>query len=199
MTSSFTLPGDEALYDAEGGRKYICAIEHRRFLDAANRAEPATRAFCRLLAFTGCRISEALSLTPARLDDGTQRVIFLTLKRRKRVFRSVPIPRALMSELHGLCAGHAPDAPLWSWTRQTAWRHVKAAMAMAGIAGSQATPKGLRHGFGVANAEHNVPPALTRRWMGHASLETTAIYQQVMGREELAFARRIWKHDGRER
>lgn len=54
-------------------------------------------------------------------------------------------------------------------------------------------PKGLRHGFGVANAEENVPMATTQKWLGHARLETTAIYQQAVGREEHAFARRLWR------
>jgi hypothetical protein len=29
--------------------------------------------------------------------------------------------------------------------------------------------------------------------MGHAKLETTAIYQQAAGREERALARRLWR------
>jgi integrase len=70
---------------------------------------------------------------------------------------------------------------------------VKSVMAAAGIKGTQATAKGLRHGFGIANAEKNIAPALTQRWMGHARLETTAIYQHVTGREERAFAARLWR------
>jgi len=54
-------------------------------------------------------------------------------------------------------------------------------------------PKGLRHGFGVANAEQNVPMATTQKWLGHAKLETTAVYQQAVGREENAFAQRLWR------
>jgi integrase len=66
-------------------------------------------------------------------------------------------------------------------------------MAAAGIKGAHAMPKGLRHGFGVANAEGNVPMPTTQKWLGHKKLETTAIYQQAVGREEEALARRIWR------
>ena len=66
-------------------------------------------------------------------------------------------------------------------------------MAEAGIRGPQATPKGLRHSFGIANAEENIPPGLTKRWMGHARLETTVLYQHAVGREERAFAKRLWR------
>jgi integrase/recombinase XerD len=182
------------LFDVSGGRKYLCASEVPRFLDAARRADLATGAFCCLLAFTGCRLSEALAVTPAQLDPETGRVIFRTLKRRKRAFRAVPVPPDLMGALRRIAKDRPRDASLWGWCRQTAWRHVKRVMDAAGIAGAHATPKGLRHGFGVANAEENVPMATTQKWLGHAKLETTAIYQQAVGREEHAFARRLWRN-----
>ncbi len=182
-----------ALFDDSGGRKYVCSSELPRFLDAARRGDVATDVFCRLLAYTGCRLSEALALTSANLDAETGRVVFRTLKRRRRVFRAVPVPAELMGALRRIGRDQPRDAPLWHWCRQTAWRRVKAVMDTAGIAGPQATPKGLRHGFGVANAEGNVPMATTQKWLGHAKLETTAIYQQSVGREEHAFARRLWR------
>jgi integrase len=182
-----------ALFDNAGGRKYVCGRELPRFLDAAHKADAATCAFCCLLAYTGCRLSEALALTPAQLDAETGRVVFRTLKRRRQIFRAVPVPPALMAALCRIGREQPPDARLWRWCRQTAWRRVKAVMNSADIRGSQATPKGLRHGFGVANAEGNVPMATTQKWLGHAKLETTAIYQQAVGREEHAFARRLWR------
>lgn len=185
--------GVARLFDTEGQRKYLCASERRRFIDAAARMDAEGRAFCWLLAYSGCRISEALAVSSARLDVETGRVIFLTLKRRKRVFRAVPVPPELMAALRTLARGKTPDAPLWNWCRQTAWRRVKTAMRAAGVTGPRATAKGLRHGFGIANAEHNIPPALTQRWMGHARLETTSIYIHAIGREERAFAKRLWR------
>ena len=181
------------LFDATGGRKYVCASEWRRFIAAAERADDRTRAFALLLAYSGCRISEALALTGGQLDAETNRVMLQTLKRRRQVFRAIPVPVELMATLARLARGKACGKRLWPWCRQTAWRRVKRLMMEAGIRGAQATAKGLRHGFGVANAEANVPPALTQRWMGHARLETTAIYQQVVGREERSFARRVWR------
>ena len=57
---------------------------------------------------------------------------------------------------------------LWSWSPVTAWRHVKAVMQMAGIKGMQASPKGLRHGFGVVAVQARIPLNLVQRWLGHA-------------------------------
>ncbi|MBI1262769.1 MAG: tyrosine-type recombinase/integrase [Rhizobiales bacterium] len=182
-----------SLFDETGGRKYLCGSELPRFLEAARHADVETCTFCCLLAFTGCRISEALALTSAQLDGETGRVVFRTLKRRRQLFRAVPVPPELMAALRRMGGDGPDDAPLWRWCRQTAWRRVKAVMDSASIDGPQAMPKGLRHAFGVANAEENVPMATTQKWLGHARLETTAIYQQAVGREERAFARRLWR------
>lgn len=184
--------GAASLFDEGGRRKYTTRTERLRFLVAARSADPATAALCELLVHTGCRISEALEVSPSRLDVGTGRVIFRTLKRRRLVFRAVPIPADLIEALDRLAIGREPEEPLWLWCRQTAWRRVKTVMAACGITGAHAMPRGLRHGFGIANAEENVPPGLTRRWMGHARLETTAIYQDAVGQEEQAFAKRLW-------
>jgi integrase/recombinase XerD len=181
------------LMNGDGRRKYLCASELPRFLGAANKADVAIKLFCHLLAFTGCRISEALSVTPLHLDAETGRVTFRTLKRRSVVFRTVPVPPEFMTALRRQARRLPPDSRLWQWSRQTAWRHVKTVMDAAKIAGPQAMPKGLRHGFGVANAEENVPMPTTQKWLGHAKLETTAVYQDAAGREEVAFARRLWR------
>jgi site-specific recombinase XerD len=44
-----------------------------------------------------------------------------------------------------------------AWSRTTAWRRVQEVMRSAGIAGAQASPQGLRHGFGVAAVQADVP------------------------------------------
>lgn len=184
--------GCAALFDPAGRRKYLTYGERSRFLKEAAVADAETAALAQLLAHTGCRVSEALELTPGRLDAGTCSVVFRTLKRRRVVFRAVPVPEHLMKQLMMLAERRQPEERLWSWCRQTAWRHVKRLMAASDVRGAQAMPKGLRHGFGIANAEHNVPAALTRIWMGHARIETTAIYQHAVGEEERAFAKRLW-------
>lgn len=182
-----------ALFNDVGARKYLCASEIPRFLGATVTEDADTRAFCWLLVCTGCRLSEAISLTPAQLDADARRVILRTLKRRKIVYRAVPVPETVMRQLLALASDLSAEERIWRWCRQTAWRRVKAVMRSASIEGAHAMPKGLRHAFGVANAEKNVPMATTQKWLGHAKLETTAIYQQAVGHEETAFAERLWR------
>jgi integrase len=82
--------------------------------------------------------------------------------------------------------------PLWDFGRTTAWKHVIAVMKAAGVKGPQATPKGLRHGFGIAAIQAGIPLNLLQRWLGHAQLTTTAIYANAVGPEERNIAARMW-------
>ena len=51
------------LFNAEGRRLYFTEDERRAFMAAAAKARHEVR-FCAVLHATGCRISEALALTP---------------------------------------------------------------------------------------------------------------------------------------
>lgn len=90
----------------------------------------------------------------------------------------------------------ANEFRLWPMSRQTGWRLVKRLMATASVVPSAAMPKGLRHGYAVAALQALVPAPLVQRWLGHASLRTTAIYSDVAGDEEQSFARRMWQASG---
>lgn len=192
-----------SLFAQSGGRKYLNASERRRFFESAQRLPPRERLFCLTLAWSGARISEILALTPAAIDIDSGVACIETLKRRKRgIVRQVPLPDNLLRDLDRVFRlrrrqrdPQLATERLWSWSRTTAWRHIKAIMTEAGIFGAPAMPKGLRHGFGVGAFQANVPPHLVQRWLGHASLRTTAIYADVLGPEERAFAARMWDAD----
>ena len=51
------------------GRKYLTAIERQRFVEVAETDPiPAVQTFTLVLAYTGCRISEALALRHCDVD-----------------------------------------------------------------------------------------------------------------------------------
>jgi integrase len=185
---SFMQIGQWQVHDGTGRRKYVSYDECRRFLAAADRLRPELRALAYVLAYTGCRISEALSLGPHRVDIEDGALVFQTLKRRRTLFRRVLVPRRLLEMLLDL----PPGERFWPIHRATAWRHIKEAMDAAGISGPMATCKGLRHGFGMHAAACGIPPNLIGKWLGHASLSTTAIYLDAVGAEERGFAERMW-------
>ena len=87
------------LHDSEGKRKYLNPAERVAFREATERTPREVQTFCLVLYYTGCRISEALALTPDRIDFEEGTLTFETLKRRKQVFRSVPVPHSLLQAL----------------------------------------------------------------------------------------------------
>jgi integrase/recombinase XerD len=111
------------------------------------------------------------------------------------------VPPALLEALdlvHGLRElqarrGQGRGVRLWPWSRMTGWRAVHRIMQAAGLEGPQASPKGLRHGLGVAAVSAGIPLNLVQKWLGHAQLTTTAIYADAVGAEEQDIARRMWE------
>jgi len=191
-----------SLYTATGQRKYLTPSERARFIAAANACPRAElRTLCLTLAYTGCRISETLALTASAVEAEAGFVAIRSLKKRRRVavIREVPVPANLINvldEVHHLSERSANER-LWPLSRSRAWQLVKAVMCEAGIGGGvHATPKGLRHGFGIHAIRSGVPINLVQRWLGHARMETTAIYLQAMGDEERAIAARMWAVSG---
>lgn len=182
------------MFDLQGNRKYLNSTERDAFRKSASVLnELAEKTFCLTLLHTGCRISEALNVTCSRVDVSEKALIFETLKRRKqRIFRAVPIPDSLVRALQRLTKGKKPSDRIWTISRTTAWRVVKQRMSHAGITGTKACPKGLRHGFAICALTVKIPLTTVKKWLGHARLETTEIYTEALGDEERALARRMW-------
>ena len=194
--------GPRDLFTSDGKRKYLTAEERERFLATAQEhPRGEVRSFCEVMAFTGCRISEALALTPSSVDLSAKGITFKTLKQREAVrYRTVPIPESLIDTLDLVHAirkarrskSKAASAPLWTWKRNQAYKHIAAVMKKAGIKGPHATPKGLRHCFGVIAATETRNPRLVQKWLGHRDLNTTMIYMDAVGEQERELAERMW-------
>jgi len=190
-----------SLFSSTGARKYLSSAERRRFQITVANLASRERLFCETLLWSGGRVSEILALVPDAIDLDNGSIALITLKRRKRgVIRQVPLPRSTIRELsrefqvrESQLASEGARDRLWPWSRTTAWRLIKRVMSAAGVAGIAASPKGLRHTFGVSAFQGNVPPHLVQRWLGHASLRTTTIYGDVSGKEERQFASRMWR------
>ena len=189
------------LFNTDGKRKYLTQDEQDRFLKAASDLDRAeVRTFCMTLAYTGCRISEALALTVERVDLSAQSVRFRTLKQRgKVIYRAVPVPDNYLDAMklvHSIQKRQklkqGKDALLWDFKRTMAHYHVKSVMKAAEIDGLHASAKGLRHGFGVRLAQKTRNPRLIQKLLGHQSLETTAIYMDLVGEEERAEVLAAW-------
>jgi integrase/recombinase XerD len=185
-----------SLYTPSGQRKYLTAGERARFLQAAKDcARAELRTLCLTLAYTGCRISEALALTPAKVEREAGFIAIRSLKKRNGgvVIREVPVPTGLLHELSQVHERTNRTEQLWPLSRTWAWQQIKRTMHEAAISdGPHQTPKGLRHSFGIHAIRSGVPLNLVQRWLGHASMTTTAIYLDALGEEEREIAARMW-------
>ena len=186
----FAPIGSWQVLDEKGRRKYVSAMERARFLLAIDREPPPIRALGYVLVHTGCRVSEALNVEGQHLDAEGVRITFRTLKRRKLVFRTVPVPASVIEMV--LALKPIAERRIWPMHRATAYRYVKRAMIAARVEGPMACCRGLRHGYGILAASSQVPPSLITKWLGHANAATTAIYLDAVGWEERAFASRMW-------
>ncbi|MDT8873480.1 tyrosine-type recombinase/integrase [Komagataeibacter rhaeticus] len=138
------------LFDRDGSRKYLTVAERARFLRAAEQAPREARTLCMTLAWSGCRLSEAIALTADRVDLAGGVLVFATLKKRQDgIYRAVPVPPSLLEALdlvHGIREaqrrrGRGSAARLWPWSRMTGWRAVHAVMDAAGLSGPAASPR----------------------------------------------------------
>ena len=66
-------------------------------------------------------------------------------------------------------------------------------MCNASLAGPQASPRGLRHSFGVTAVQRGVPLTSIVAVLGHADVSTTAIYTTVIGAEHRELVSRVWE------
>lgn len=195
------------LYDDTGSRLYLNADERADFLAAARKRPPRDRTLCETLLYTGCRPSELVAITPARIDLSANTVTIQSLKKRKDssgrqkiVFRAVPAPEDYLDTLntaHGIReAQKAPrraNKPIFDLTRMQVWRIVKSVMVEAGIPDApHRTAKGLRHAYGINAVVNGIPLHMLQKWMGHADLKSTVIYADAIGQEEQDIAARMW-------
>ncbi len=184
-----------SLIDGRGARKYLTRSERAAFLEAAQAAPEPRRSLCLTIALTGARISEVLALTVDRVDASAGVLVFETLKRRRRgIFRLVPVPEELVEillNLDGIEAGQK----IWTMSRPTAWRYVKATLELAGVPAHLTKPRALRHTFGVEAVRNKIALSLVRKWLGHSKIETTAIYADPVGQEERELASLMWQED----
>jgi len=191
------------LFNADGNRLYLTQSERQAFLDVARLERPEVRTFAETLAYTGCRISEALGLVPKRVALDECRIVLRSLKKRREdVYRAVPVPPEYIDTLdmvHRIRKSQkskkTANQCLWSWTRQHVTTEIiKPLMIKAGIPeGAHRTSKGLRHAYGVNAVTRNIPLNMLQKWMGHADMKTTAIYANAVDEEEAGLAAKMWE------
>jgi integrase/recombinase XerD len=187
------------LYLASGARKYVNLSERTGLLSQLASLPREKRLFVQVLIWSGARISEVLSVTPECFQLEVSVMAVRTLKRRRYAVREIPLPPKLTADLDRCFHLHQRQRDpkraaerLWKFHRVTGWRLIKAVMQSAGIHGVRASPRGLRHAFGVGTLAAGVPLNIVQRLLGHSSIKTTLIYTEACGPDERHLVARFW-------
>lgn len=147
------------LFDRQGQRLYLTAAERAAFMAAAKAAAPDVRTLCAVLHDTGCRASELLEVTPARVDLPGGCLVFRTLKKRRSgVYRAVPVPPDTLGP-------YRPRAPRQGGAEARQGTGRQAALAMVAHERLAAGPRGDdrgRHPGRLAPLSQGPAPRLRR-------------------------------------
>jgi site-specific recombinase XerD len=143
-----------------------------------------------LLWQTGARISELLSLKIEDIDFYNSLIKLLTLKRKTKIERVIPIkPQSL-----GLIAlfvnqkGLSKTDKLFPITRQQAFNIVrKAVLEVFPGDTKRAHPHVFRHSFAVYALSQGVPITVVRSWLGHRNFTSTLVYTQALAQDTRRF------------
>lgn len=133
------------------------------------------------LRYTGARISEVLNIDESRdIDFKNSTVRLITLKRnqkKKGQYRIVPIPDRLISEyLRFIKLYPDVETKVFKIKRNNFFVTFKKLCLKAKIPENIAHPHVLRHTRAIELLRAGIPVTAVQQLLGHASLNTTAMY-----------------------
>lgn len=191
-----------SLYTAAGERKYLNTDERAAFKRSALSMPPHIRTYGLFIYYTGARTSEALEVTPDRINFEDKTVLIRTLKQnpdKPDKYRLIELPEefifSLQSEYKARTKkdkqrGH--KAPIWAFTDRSGQKYIKQIMNAAGIDGIKSTARGLRHSVGVMLAMKKTPMNVISDVLGHENPKNTLIYMDIIGAERRKLMSEIW-------
>lgn len=144
--------------------------------------------FLRFLYVTASRVSAALAATwgDVRADDAGDRYWRFIGKGGRE--NAAWVPADLWADLQALPGRHAPADRIWPHTRSWAYRLVRRAGDAAGLAGRIVSPHVMRHSHATHALAAGADLVTIQQQLGHARLDTTAIYVHVpAGRRSAAY------------
>ncbi|MBW2083851.1 MAG: site-specific integrase [Deltaproteobacteria bacterium] len=128
-----------------------------------------------------------------KLDDARRRLSACKKEPPPPVFRTIPITADLSGKIAAYCMENSlkNHDRLFPISRVRAYHIIRRAGEKAGIDKDRCHPHVFRHGFAVNAVLSGVPPLVLRRWMGHARIETTLVYTEVLAQDTKDYLERM--------
>lgn len=131
------------------------------------------RGLIAFIAETGCRISEALSVTKADFNQETRSLRIWGKGKKERIVYYGDITAAYVKYVRVI-----GNCPIWTWTQRQARFFVWQALSKHSDA-KQLSPHAIRHSFATGLLNNGAPITTVQALLGHKSVETTQRYAKV--------------------
>ena len=182
-------PRGAAVRQSPGGKgrtlpEYLDKPEIEALIQAA--AHPQAVLLMLMQWRAGLRVSEALAVGVADLKLDSERPTLTVRQAKGGRTRVVPVHDELSSALSNAIAyGQVRHGRLIQVTRSTAWRWVRdaaeQAMEIGGMSvGRKVGTHTLRHSAARHWLSSGIPINVVSRWLGHAGLQTTLVYLEIL-------------------
>ncbi len=165
-----------------------------KFKNENKRSLIHRRYFALLIALlrTGGRIDEVLELKPNDFDFQNNIVRLITLKKRKELYRTLPIhvelKTTIMEYLLEMHMDPRSDEKLFPMKRQSVDEYFKKMQAELGF---RIHAHKFRHTFAAKAIMSGVPLKVLQKWLGHSSVFTTSVYTEIMGMDTRMFMEQV--------
>lgn len=169
-------------------RKLPSYLERAEVESLIQRAPNLKARMCMLLQWrAGLRVSEAINITPADVRLGADTPELLVRQGKGGKDRVVPLQAELNQALATVLSiwPLSSNDPIIGVTRQTANTWIKSALEdcykiQAITPGKECSTHTLRHSAARYWLLQGVPINIVSKWLGHANLQTTLIYLQLI-------------------
>jgi len=165
---------------------YLSPEEVQRLADEARKGRNGERdsLFILLLYQTGLRISEALSLTPAKIDQFEGKPVLDVLGKGKKP-RLVSCPESLAAGLAAYACQKKINSQyrLFPFNRTRGWQIVKQAAIKAGFE-KRVFPHLLRHSDAIERLRQTGNPKALQHHLGHSSISMVLRYLSTLTQED---------------
>lgn len=186
----------EAMKDPRG---YITEVQALKAIECTDNVRDEL--LLKLLWYTGARITEILNLQVSMIDETECMISIRSLKKKREVMRSVPVPKHILKDIMDFIArgGSKGGDFLFSsdgaqhLSRQQAYTIVNKACEKAGVTscgdkrvskrGLKPHPHMFRHGFAMNWLKKGGRPEQLQNLLGHESYETTRSYQRFTNKD----------------
>jgi len=128
-----------------------------------------------------------------KLENARKRLAAFEKEAPPQIYRTVPIRPELSGKIAAYCMNGniGANKQLFPISRIRVYQILQGAGEKAGIEKGRRHPHVFRHGFAVNAVLSGVPPLVLRRWLGHASIDTTLIYTEVLAQDTKGYLEKM--------